>query len=282
MKPRYFDIHSHLTFKDYDQDLEEILARMDAEGVATMTVGVNKATSEEAVSFAQGKDNFFATIGLHPNDTPDETFSESEYRALVAKPKVVAIGECGIDYFLIGEPRRQNGSGLRPSSDEASEKKRQWREFEKHVEFALKYDKPLMIHCRPSKGASDTYLELLSFLESQKKSSGEKLRGNIHFFVGNVDIARRLYDIGFTTSFTGVLTFTHDYDEVVKAAPLDMILTETDSPFAAPAPFRGRRNEPSYVKYVVEAIARIRGEDVEKIREMTVANALRVFGIKGL
>ncbi len=269
MRPRYFDIHSHLTFKDYDQDLEEVLARMEAEGVWTMTVGVDKETSEEAVSFAEGKENFFATTGLHPNNTSAETFSESTFKSLVSDPKVVAIGECGIDYFRI-------------SGDLQEEKKRQWREFKKQLEFALTHDKPLMIHCRPSKGTMDSYLDMLGILESKKRDAGEKLRGNIHFFVGNQDIARRFYDIGFTTSFTGVLTFTHDYDEVVKAAPLDMILTETDSPFAAPMPFRGRRNEPSYVKYVVDAIARIRDEDVEKIREALLANALRVFGIPAL
>jgi TatD DNase family protein len=125
----------------------------------------------------------------------------------------------------------------------------------------------------------DAYLDIASIIESRQKSAGERLRGNMHFFVGNVDIARKFYTLGFTTSFTGVLTFTHDYDEVVKFAPLDMLMTETDAPFAAPAPFRGRRNEPSYVKYVAEAIARIRGTDLETVREAVVNNALRLFKI---
>ena len=247
MKKNYFDIHSHVTFKDYDQDVSEVVARMEDEGVYTIAVGVNKKTSEDEVAFAQGKENFFASIGLHPTDTATETFSDTEYRALAADPKVVAVGECGIDYFRL-------------EGDIVSEKKRQWREFEKQVDFAVKYDKPLMIHCRPSKGTVDAYEEMAAFLKSKQREAGEKLRGNMHFFVGNADVARKFYDIGFTTSFTGVLTFTHDYDEVVRIAPLDMIMTETDAPFAAPAPFRGRRNEPSYVKYVVEAIARVRRE----------------------
>jgi TatD DNase family protein len=267
MEPRYFDIHSHITFKDYDQDLPEVLKRMEEDGVYTMTVGVDKASSEEAVAFAQGKENFFATIGLHPTDTVEETFSEAEYKALVANPKVVAIGECGIDYYRI------------ELGVQSQEKKRQWREFEKHVEFAVKYDKPLMIHCRPSKGTVDAYEEMADYLSARKREYGEKLRGNMHFFVGNPAVAKRFYGIGFTTSFTGVLTFTHDYDEVVREAPLNMLMTETDAPFAAPAPFRGRRNEPSYVKYVVEAIARIRGIDSEVAREASVSNAKRVFGI---
>ena len=264
---RYFDIHSHVTFKDYDQDLTEVLSRIEEEGIYTITVGVDKATSEKAVVFAEGKDNFFAAIGLHPTDTVSETFSDREYRELVADPKVVAIGECGVDYFRI-------------EGDLVAEKKRQWREFEKQADFAVKYDKPLMIHCRPSKGTVDAYEEMAAFLKSKKRQEGDKLRGNMHFFVGNAEVAHKFYEIGFTTSFTGVLTFTHDYDEVVRSAPLDMLMAETDAPFAAPAPFRGRRNEPSYVKYVVEAIARIRGQETEAVREALFTNACRVFGIK--
>ena len=146
--------------------------------------------------------------------------------------------------------------------------------------FAIEHDLPLMIHCRPKKGTVDAYEEMATRLEAEFKQVGERLRGNVHFFVGNTDVARRFYDIGFTTSFTGVLTFTHDYDEVVKYAPLDMIMTETDAPFASPAPFRGRRNEPTYVKYVVAAIARIRASNVEDIQKSVADNALRLFHIE--
>ena len=136
-----------------------------------------------------------------------------------------------------------------------------------------------MIHARPTKGSMDAYLDMAAMIELRQKTAGEKLRGNMHFFVGNVDVARKFYSLGFTTSFTGVLTFTHDYDEVVKFAPLDMLMTETDAPFASPNPFRGRRNEPSYVKYVVDAIARIRGDDRENVRQTLAQNAIRVFSL---
>ncbi len=264
MTPQYFDVHSHVTFKDYDQDLEEVLARMREEGVATITVGVDKKTSEEAVRFAEANENFYAIIGLHPTDTTTETFAASEWKLLAENPKVVGVGECGLDFF-------------RAQGDIIEEKKRQWREFEKQMEFAISNDLPLMIHCRPSKGSMDAYLELLVRLESEAKRVGGKLRGNVHFFVGDVGIARRFYDIGFTTSFTGVLTFAREYDDVVRFAPLDMLLTETDSPFVAPVPFRGKRNEPLYVKYVVGAIAKIRGTEEEIVRRAVVANAGRVF-----
>ena len=292
MIPRYFDIHSHVTFKDYDQDLAEVLQRMEDDGVYTIGVGVDKASSEEAVAFAADKENFFAAIGLHPTDTTTETFSDSEYRTLVENPKVVAVGECGLDYYRLQRgderdkslaiPKQGKGASsayFRLEGDTAEEKKRQRREFEKQVDFAVKYDKSLMLHCRPSRGTVDAYEDVLYFLEPSAKRLGSQLRGNVHFFVGNTAIARRFYDIGFTTSFTGVLTFTHDYDEVVRFAPLEMLLAETDCPFVAPVPFRGRRNEPVYVKYVVEAIAAIRGMDAESVREATVKNAFRLFAL---
>jgi TatD DNase family protein len=266
MTPRYFDIHSHVNFKDYDADLPEVLGRMEGEGVATITVGVDKKTSEQAVAFAETHEHFYATLGLHPTDTRMETFASSEYKELAKSPKMLAVGECGVDYFRI-------------EGDLVTEKKRQWREFEKQFEFAVEIGKPLMIHCRPSKGSQDAYLDMLSYLEPRVRANAA-VRGNMHFFVGNLETAKRFWSIGFTTSFTGVLTFTHDYDEVVAAAPLGMLLTETDSPFAAPAPFRGRRNEPVYVKYVVSAMARIRGVEEEVIRDAVLMNAYRLFGLK--
>lgn len=263
----YFDAHSHVTFKDYDQDLEEVLSRMRDESVGTCAVGVDYTTSKDAVAFAEAHENFYAIIGLHPTDTVSEQFNTERFGELAKSPKVVGVGECGLDFF-------------RAQGDLTAEKKRQWTDFEKQMHFALDHDLPLMIHCRPSKGSMDAYLELASRLESEATSFGEKLRGNVHFYVGDVDIARRFYNIGFTTSFTGVLTFAREYDEVIQYAPLDMILTETDSPFVAPVPFRGKRNEPMYVKYVVSAIAKIRKEDEERVRRAVVSNAERVFGLK--
>lgn len=266
MTPDYIDIHSHVTFKDYDQDLSEVLSRMEEERVHTITVGVDLETSREAVEFAESHDGFYATLGLHPTDTKTESFNPADYAELVKHPKVVGIGECGIDYFRI-------------EGDAAAEKKRQWADFEKQMYFAIENDKPLMIHCRPSKGTVDAYKEMADRLEAEFKTAGERLRGNMHFFVGNTDVARRFYDIGFSTSFTGVATFAREYDDVLRLAPRDLIMTETDSPFAAPVPHRGKRNEPLYVKYVVEAIAKVRAEDPEDVRRYTVKNAERMFGL---
>ena len=264
MELKYFDVHSHISFKDYDEDRAAVVERMREAGVGTITVGVDIQTSIEAVSFAEKHEGFYATIGLHPNNTPTEGFDAKLYKKLLVSEKVVGVGECGLDYYRI-------------ESNVAKEKKRQLLEFEKQMAFAIEHNKPLMIHCRPTKGTMDAYLDLVDLLERKLSTPGVDMLGNVHFFVGDVGVARRLYAIGFTTSFTGVLTFTHDYDEVVRFVPLDMLLTETDSPYAAPAPFRGRRNESSYVKYVVEAIAKIRGEGEESVRAHILENARRVF-----
>ena len=199
MEPRYIDVHSHVTFKEYDVDLPEVLKRMEENQVWTIGVGVDLASSKAAVTFAETHEGFWATIGLHPTDTAAESFGSSIYGTMVAHQKVVAIGECGLDYFRI-------------QGDISSEKKRQKKEFEKQLEFAIEHDKPLMLHSRPSRGTLDAYEDLLDILESRVQSLGSRVRGNVHFFVGNVPIARRFYDIGFTTSFTGVLTFAHKYD----------------------------------------------------------------------
>lgn len=266
---KYFDLHSHLSFKDYDEDRGEVIKRMQEVGVGTISVGVDLQTSIEAVSFAQKHDGFYATIGLHPNDTPTETFDAGLYEKIVEEKKVVGIGECGLDYYR-----------LKVTGDRVQkEKKRQYEEFEKQMAFAVEHHLPLMIHCRPSKGSMDAYEDMATRLEEEYKRVGDRLRGNIHFFVGTIDVARRFYAIGFTTSYTGVLTFTHDYDEVVRFAPLDMLLTETDSPYATPEPFRGRRNEPTHVQYVVRALALIRNNAEEEVQQQILKNARRTFAL---
>ena len=133
-----------------------------------------------------------------------------------------------------------------------------------------------MIHARPSKGTMDAYEDALELLETAKRES-PNLRGNFHFFVGNTDTARRILELNFTMSFTAVLTFTHDYDEVVRFIPQTHLLTETDAPYVAPASRRGQRNDPLSVIEVLSALAQIRGEDEEKLRQATLHNTQRLF-----
>jgi TatD DNase family protein len=260
---KYFDAHCHIQLDAYDADRDELIRLMEEQEVGGMVVGVDHASSERAVMLAREHDSLFASVGLHPNDTHLEPFDMNAYRVLAADPKVVAIGECGLDNF-------------RPEDVEVA-KPKQREVFEQHVQLAVETDKPLMIHSRPAKGTQDAYRDLIDILGSYKKEHGERVRGNIHFFVGGVEEAHSLIELGFTLSYTAVLTFARDYDEVVRYAPLTSLLSETDSPYVAPAPNRGKRNDPRAVKAVVEAIAGIRDEDIETVRSQILANAGRVF-----
>ncbi len=255
--PKYFDIHSHLNFPDYEKDFDEIIKRLQETETHTIVVGTDYESSAKGVDLAGRHPEIYACIGVHPVDKKGEHFDISKYDELVKHPKVVAIGECGMDFF---------------HADKATDYERQKKLFLDQLDFALAYNKPIMIHAR------DAYEELLEILEPLKAIHETKLRGNVHFFAGGVDIAKRFFDIGFTVSFTGVITFTSDYNEVIKSAPLNMIMSETDAPYVAPVPYRGKRNEPSYVNEVVKRIAEIKGEDDEVLRVALVNNALRMIG----
>ncbi len=261
---KYFDAHAHIQFPPYDVDRAEVIARMKEEGVGAILVGVDIESSKNAIVTAQESDTFYASIGLHPNHT-DQEFDIEAYTKLAADPKVVAIGECGLDYYRPDEP--------------AVVKDKQKELFVQHLELAVSVGKPLIIHARPSKGTMDAYQDLIQILTLKKQEYGDRLRGDIHFFVGGVEEARQLVQLGFTMSFTAVVTFTHDYDEVIRSIPLENLLSETDAPYVAPASRRGTRNDPLAVQEVVQALAEIRGEDVEIVRRAMLQNASRVFGI---
>jgi len=258
--PEYIDIHSHLNFKNFDEDRDEVIARLKKENIWTITVGTSVEDSKFAILLVEKHDHLFATIGIHPTHSWTEA-DFLELDELASHKKVVAIGECGLDFF-------------RSPNDEET-KKHQGLAFARHIEIALKHDKPLMIHCR------NAYEECLSILKAFKTDHalGHKLRGNMHFFAGNLDVAQKFIDIGFTLSFAGPLTFARDYDDVVRQTPISSILSETDSPFATAAPYRGKRGEPIYVKEIVKKIAEIRGEEFESIKKALVLNAVRVFGL---
>ncbi len=228
---------------------------------------------------ADAHTNIFATIGLHPGDNPLEVYDEEAYEKLARHEKVVAVGECGLDYYYIetffAKEREQKGI----TWNENEEKERQKKVFQKQIDLAINVGKPLMLHGRPTKGSMDAYEDMLDMLEKSKKIHGDKLKGNAHFFAGDIDIAKRFIDIDFTVSFPGVITFSHDYDDVVRYVPLHMIHAETDSPYATPAPYRGKRNTPLLVQEIVAKIAILRQEPFEEVRLKLLENAKRVFGV---
>ncbi len=278
---KYFDAHTHVNFVAYNSDREKSIARAKEAGVGMNVVGTQFDTSSSAVALAEKHDHVYATIGLHPIHTSKsyhdekelgpsfaeaskgkdgvegftsrgEVFDFAAYQKLGASPRVIAVGECGLDYFRLEEKTKEV----------------QKEAFVQQIELANSLGKPLMLHVRE---AYDDALEVLK--------SHAKVKGDVHFFAGDWGVAKRFLDFGFTLSFTGVITFTHDYDEVVKNTPLDMLLSETDAPYVTPAPHRGKRNESAYVPLIVEKIAAIRGEDLDLVRTQLFKNAQRVFGI---
>jgi len=277
---KYIDIHSHLNFKAFDEDREAVIKRALDNNTWMINVGTQVDTSKKAVEIAhQYKEGVYAIIGLHPIHTDisyhdeeelgeagkeftsrGEVFDKNIYLELLKDPKVVAIGECGLDYF----------------HTEAGSIEKQKKAFIEQIELANEINKPLVLHIRnnPKDKKIDAYVDVLEIL---KKYS--KVKGNVHFFAGSIENAKDFLNYGFTLSFTGVITFTHDYDEIIKNTPLNMIMSETDSPYVAPVPYRGKRNEPSYVKEVVKKIALIKNLTEEKVAETIMANAKRVFRI---
>ena len=264
MDIRYIDAHCHLQFEQYDEDREEVIEQMRAQGIAGVVVGCDLESSKKAVELAGQHEHLYAAVGVHPTDT-SEPVDTDDLLALAKHPKVVAIGECGLDYF-------------RPTLVDESEKARQKEAFSRQIVLAAEQDLPLIIHVRPSKGTMDAYRDVIELL-TEAKGAYPDLQGDVHFFVGGVPEAEALNGLGFTVSFTAVITFARDYDEAVRAVPLAGMLTETDSPYVAPLARRGKRNDPLAVIDVAAKIADIRGEDPETVRRALLANARRLFGV---
>lgn len=261
---KYIDIHCHLDFQDYEKDFQDVLGRMKEKEVGAITIGTDLESSQRAVKIAEENEDVWACIGIHPAEHPDKKrseFIESKFEKLVLSPKVVAIGECGLDFFRI-------------KLEDEAEKKRQKYIFEQQIKFALKHDKPLMLHCR------NAYDEVLEILENYKKEAMDKLRGDCHFFAGSVEQAKKFVELEFSCSFTGVITFTHDYENQIKSLPVEYIMSETDAPFVAPVPYRGKRNEPVFVVEVVRKMAEIKGLSMYDMAEITINNAKRIFSIR--
>lgn len=266
----FFDTHSHLHFKDFDEDRDSVILEMQNKGIGSITIGTDYEDSKKAIALAEKYDHIFASVGCHPNDDQLENFDEEKYLELAKNKKVVAIGECGLDYFRLTDT---------PDSAKSSVVVKQKDVFKKQIAIAVEVDKPLMLHGRPSKNSMDAYEDMLDILEEDYKIYGSKLKGNAHFFAGNTEIAKRFFGIGFTISFSGVITFVKDYDDVLHFAPLNMIHAETDSPYVAPVPYRGQRNSPLYIQEIVAKIAVVRQENFEEVRLKLLENAKKIFGV---
>ncbi len=263
MTYRYIDVHTHVNLDAFEADFESVAEHTLHEGVAYINVGTSLASSKRAVELSG--DGVFATVGLHPvragggsEVEGGEMFDTAGYHALAIGERVVAIGECGFDYYRVEKETRA----------------KQEEAFIAQIELANELQKPLMLHIRDVQGSVEAYEDALKVLKQYAK-----VLGNVHFFASTYDIAKQFWDIGYTTSFTGVITFANQYDETVKNAPLEMLHAETDAPYATPKPFRGQRNEPLHVREVYKRIAELRGQDAESVRFALLQNAERMFNI---
>jgi TatD DNase family protein len=248
---KLFDSHCHLQLPQYDADRAEVLARMEEKGTGAVLIGVDLATSRSALELARQHNFLWAAVGLHPNDNPTEQFDEAAFKELARDPKVVAVGECGLDYF-----RSEKSDGQR-------------ERFEQQITLAQKVNKALVIHCRE---AHDEMLEILA----EKKVTVPVI---IHFFTGSGELAQKYLDLGCYLSFPGPITYTDMYDDSLRICPLDRLLIETDSPFAAPVPYRGKRNEPAYVEQVAAKVAQIKDILPAEAAAASLKNAYTVFNL---
>ncbi len=291
------DYHAHVNFNAYKDDADEVIKRALEAGVFMVLVGTQIDTSRAAIDMAARYDNgVWASVGLHPVHLEEMHIDESEiavpsrfktraevfdiavYRALAQHKKVVAIGECGLDYWHSQEAKILQHDTLR-----------------QHLDLANELDFPLILHCRGSKeDPTDAYRDQLAILQEYVQAGKIKRRGSIHCFISTWEIAQQYLAFGFHIGFTGVITFPRPksavsglsvgqaktqcaYDEVVKQIPLDRILVETDCPYLAPVPMRGKRNEPLYVRYVAEKVAEIKGLEIENVEDQLFKNTLETF-----
>lgn len=250
------DTHTHLDFDRFDGDREDVILRaLDAQVAAMLTIGVDYKTSLAAVRLAEENAPVFAAVGVHPHDAKEMTDEQfDELAALLSHPRVLAIGEVGLDYHYDYSPRDV-----------------QRRVFRRFLDLAEETQKPLIIHTRE---ADDDVLELLR----EKQRSG--WRGVFHCFSGDEAMAKKVVDMGFYISFTGNITFKNSRAvDVLKSIPIERLLVETDCPFMAPEPFRGKRNEPAYVVYVARKMAEVKELPFETIARITTQNAVNLFDI---
>lgn len=248
------DSHCHLDFPDLAGRLPDVLGRMQQNGVGmALCIGVNLEDFPRVLALAEADDRLYATVGVHPEYTDVDDPSEDELVALAAHPKVVAIGETGLDYYW-------------------QKDKPEWQRtrFRNHIRAARRSGKPLVVHTRDS--AEDT-------IRLMAEEGADTIGGVMHCFTENWDIARQALDLGFYISFSGIVTFKNAaiVKEVARNCPLDRILVETDSPYLAPVPYRGKPNEPAYVLHVAEEIARLRDLPLDTVIAATTDNFFNLF-----
>ncbi|MDQ0228630.1 TatD family hydrolase [Metabacillus niabensis] len=252
-----FDTHAHLNATQFEEDVVEVIERAKSENVShIVVVGFDRETITRAMELTEQYDMIYAAVGWHPVDAIDMTDEDLDWiKQLAAHPKVVAIGEMGLDYYWDKSP-----------------KEIQQEVFRKQIQLAKEVKLPIIIHNRE---ATEDVVKIL------QEENASEVGGIMHCFTGSLETAEKCMKMNFYLSFGGPVTFKNAKKpkEVVKEIPMDFLLIETDCPYLTPHPFRGKRNEPSYVKYVAEQIAELKGLTFEEVAKKTSDNAMKLFGI---
>jgi len=260
----FIDSHAHLEMEQFDADREQMLARAREAGIEKIVAigsGTGPGSLDCGIQLAEQHEYIYATIGIHPHEAKLATDADfQELERLARRPKVIAWGEIGLDYFYDHSPREL-----------------QQDVFLTQMELARAAKLPIVIHCRPSDKSENAWDDCLQLMEQYWRASG--LGGILHCFTGSWPHARRALDIGFMISFAGNLTFpkAQPIRDVAKEVPLERLLIETDSPFLAPVPHRGKRNEPAFVKEVARQMGEIRGLSTEETGRQTATNFYNFF-----
>lgn len=252
----FIDSHCHLDFPDLASNLETLLQKMNENQVThALCVSVNLTDFPRVLALAEAHDNLFASVGVHPDYENQEEPDAEQLAELANHPKVIAIGETGLDYFrLQGDLEWQR------------------ERFRQHIRAAQKSSKPLIIHTRSA--ADDT-------LRIMREEGAAQTGGVMHCFTESWEVAQQAIDMNFYISFSGIVTFKNAtaLKNVAKKTPLDRMLIETDSPYLAPVPYRGKLNQPAFVRYVAEEIARLRAVNLSEIATATTENFIRLFNV---
>jgi len=262
----FVDSHAHLDGRQFDSDREAVIARARAAGVAAMVAignGDGPATADCGIRLAEKHDFMYATLGVHPHEAKLATDADFQKMTEWAKhPKIIAWGEIGLDYFYDHSPRAVQKSV-----------------FSKQMELAKAAKLPIVIHCRPSNASEDAWDDCLGMIREQWAANG--LGGILHCFTGNWEQAKRALDMGFVISFAGNVTFpkAQTIRDAARRVPLDRMLIETDSPYLAPVPHRGKRNEPAFVVETARQLGELRGLAAEEVGVQTTENFRRFFSL---
>lgn len=276
------DTHAHVNFSAFKDDADEVIRRALDNETWMILVGTEYKTSKRALDYANKYERgVFATVGLHPIHLQSisakgedyefqsraEDFNYEVYERLAKSNKAAAIGEIGLDYYHID--KTQNAAAV---------KKRQKEIFIEQFKLARELDLPVIIHCRQ---AHDDMLAILKCLKKRYRDilPKDKPWGVMHCYSGDEDLAWQYFNLGLIISFTGLITFSVLWDDLIRRVPLEKIMIETDCPYMTPEPYRGQRNEPILVKYVAKRIAEIKNLSIEKVADITTKNAREFFSI---